>query len=137
MEITKNANCYTDNIFSELPQKYCDWINLLSKYGNIEEFLKIYKKSFSPLLAIIKYRQILMDRNCDNVSFIELNNCYKNKDINKLHNLLEKMFLEIITKEQLEFILQKIKEKENSLKELYYRHSEDKNARILSIILTL
>lgn len=112
------------------------WAELLCEAGNVKEFIAILDASKSELLAIMEYREILYRRNKE-ISFIELNTAYTNDQFDKLHILLERMFLEPITTKQFEFILNKIDSVRDGIEELYNRHVEDKGLRALSVALTL
>lgn len=114
-----------------------EWAKLLCKLGNIENFIEILCTSKSELLAIMKYRRLLHQQCKVKVSFIELNTTYVNNQFDKLHRLLEKMFLEPISDEQFEFILKKINNTENGIENLYNRHVEDKGLRILTVALII
>lgn len=122
-------------------QKYDDenykWIELLCRYGDRKEFIKIYCNNISIPLAIMEYRRKLRDKGYGNVSFIELDKAYANKKYNILHTLFEKLFLEPISQEDFDYIINKLDQTKNGLQKLYNRYLEDKNIRILSIILTL
>lgn len=122
-------------------QKYDDenykWIELLCRYGSRKEFIKIYCNNISIPLAIMEYRRKLRDKGYGNVSFIELDKAYANKKYNILHTLFEKLFLEPISQEDFDYIINKLDQTKNGLQKLYNRYLEDKNIRILSIILTL
>lgn len=113
------------------------WIKLLCEIGNFIDFQDIWYDSKSEILAIMKYRRLLRQQGKTEVSFIELNTAYENKNNNRLHSLLERMFLESITQGQLEFILEKIDNTENGLNKVYDKHTKKKEARILNVILTL
>ena len=133
---TRTAN--TDTLLELLlGQKELKWSQLLCHIGNIDEFIDIFHSSRSELLAIMKYRRILHQRGMAEVSFIEVNTAYTNKQFNKLHKLLEKMFLEPISDEQFEFILKKIDNREDGIENLYNRHVEDKGLRILTVALII
>jgi hypothetical protein len=113
------------------------WIGLLCKWGNREEFNKIVQHNINIPLAIMEYRENLRDNGRGNVSFLELNTAYINKQFKKLHKLFEVMFLEFIPNDHFDYILNKINNTENGLQKLYNIHLEDKGTRILSIALVL
>lgn len=117
--------------------KNSEWIELLCRYGNRNDFIKIYYNNISIPLAIMEYRRKLRDKGYGNVSFIELDKAYANKKYNILHTLFEKLFLEPISQEDFDYIINKLNQTKNGLQKLYNRYLEDKNIRILSIILTL
>lgn len=114
-----------------------EWIEMLCKYGNRKEFIKIYCNNISIPLAIMEYRRKLRNKGYGNISFVELDRAYTNKKYNILHTLFEKLFLEPISQEDFSYIIKKLNQTENGLQKLYSRYLEDKNIRILSIILTL
>lgn len=128
------------NVFLESLLKYSErieWIELLCEIGHVEEFIEILHTSKSELLAIMKHRRILYQQGKGKVSFLELNTAYTNKQFDKLHKLLEKMFLEPISDGQFKLIIDRINRKEYGLEKLYNKHMEDKGLRILSVVLTL
>lgn len=132
----KTAN--TDTLLELLLEhRELEWSQLLCHTGSIDEFISIFYNSKSDILAIMKYRRILHQRGVSIVSFIELNTAYTNNQFDKLHKLLEKMFLEPIAAGQFEFILSKINSVENGIERLYERHIQDKGLRVLSVALTL
>lgn len=117
--------------------KNIKWMSLLCKIGDINEFTDILSSSKSNALAIMKYRRILYQRGINNISFLEINTAYTNKQTDRLHKLLQEMFLEYISEGQFKFILDKINNKEGAIEKIYNRHLQDKGLRILTLILTL
>lgn len=120
---------------SEFKYKYAHY--LINKYDNREEFLNIYKNNKNIALAIMEYRQILRSKGYGNVSYDKLYEAYIKCDYNTLHSLLQEMFVEYITAEQFEFVLGKLKEKEDNLNMLYQKHIENRDRRLLNIAMTL
>lgn len=135
--LAESALTIRHQIEQEISQEYWDWAELLCKMGDIESFVYILQCSKSELLAIMKYRRILMREGKSKVSFIELDRAYSSKQYTRVHNLLEILFLEVVTKEWFEFIMDKIGNIEDGLMKLYDRHMEDNNLRILSVLQTL
>lgn len=116
------------------------WASLLMTYGSQLVFKSIRDYSKCVMLAIMKYRRVLRESCVGNVSLLELESAYKNKDIKELHKLLEYMFLEPISNENFKFIIDRIYRIDkigSGIERLYKRHLEDKNLRILSLIITL
>ena len=135
MQITKES---TDEM--QLYSYYShigNWKNYLCNLGSRLEYEQIAQKSKSAMFAIMKYRRLLRCRGLGNVSFIALNMAYTTKNYIKLHELLQELFLEVIGKKQFEYILNILDNTESGLEKLYDRHTQDKNLRILSIILIL
>ena len=135
--LAESALTIRDQIEQEISQEHWNWAELLCKMGDIESFMYILQCSKSELLAIMKYRRILMREGKSKISFIELDRAYSNKQYTRVHNLLEILFLEVVTKEWFEFIMDRINSIENGLMKLYDRHMEDNNLRILSVLQTL
>jgi len=130
-----NKVIITDDISNyELENK---WVSLLINYGSKEEFIKIYRENISIPLAIMSYRKQLKNKGIGDISYITLEQAYTKQHYNKLHKLLQELFLEYIPEEHFNFILEKLKQKENSLHILYEEYLKDKNKRILNIVLTL
>lgn len=113
------------------------WIELLCQHGNKKDFANIRYNSKCTTLAIMKYRRKLRECGYGNVSFIELNKAHSDKQYGKLHSLLEYMFLEPISLDWFEYAIDKIDNTVDGLNKLYNMHLQDKNVRILSIILVL
>lgn len=117
--------------------KNLEWMKLLCKIGDVNEFIDILSSSKSNVLAIMKYRRILYQRRINSISFLEINTAYTNKQTDRLHKLLQELFLEYISEGQFKFILDKINNKEGAIEKIYNRHLQDKGLRILTLILTL
>lgn len=113
------------------------WIDLLCKYGNREEFYFINSKNNSTRLAIMQYREMLRNRGYGNVCIEELKETYDNKQYVRLHKMLEDMFLEPINENSFKYIIDELHKKDNSIEELFSKHLQDKNRRILTLILIL
>ena len=122
--------------YLDLEESDRNWLKLLCSVGSSDEFDIINQGCKSTTLAIMKYRKVLRSRQTGE-SFLKINTAYVNKNQKELHKLLEYMFLEFIPVKQFGFILERINNKENGLLELYNRHTEDPDARILSLIITL
>lgn len=114
-----------------------EWIDLLCRYGSKEEFIDIFKETRNFTLAIMKYRKILYDRGFGNIPYMLLYQAYIQQNYNILHKLLQELFLEYIPKDQFQFILNKLKQRKENLAILYQKHLDNKQRRILNIILTL
>lgn len=138
-DLNVNGDTTTNNDFRThlRNDREINWIELLCDMGSINEFIGILDTSKSEILAIMKYRRLLRQQGKSDVSFIELNTAYVNKQHDKLHKLLEKMFIESISKPQFKFILSKIDNKDNGLQRLYDRHMEDKDLRVMTVALIL
>lgn len=113
------------------------WENLLIAYGSLDEYRVIIKYSKCVTLGIMRYRRVLRDRGVGNINLCELDKLLIDSEYKMLHSKLEYMFLEPISSEQFNFIINKISTISNGLEKLYNRHMEDKNLRILSAIITL
>lgn len=116
---------------------YKMWEKLLCVYGGGIEYHKVRLESKNAMFAIMRYRRLLRSRGLGNISFIALNTAYTQRDYIKLHNLLQELFLELITKEQFEYVLREIDKTENNMTKLYEKHMQNKNARILNRVLLL
>ena len=114
-----------------------DWVKLLYELGDLEELMDILNISKSDILGIMKYRRLLHRQGKYKISFIELNTAYSNNQLNKVHTLFERMFLEPITDSQLDFITKRINKKDGGLEVLYTNHMLNKERRILNVALTL
>ena len=58
--LAESALTIRDQIEQEISQEHWNWAELLCKMGDIESFMYILQCSKSELLAIMKYRRILM-----------------------------------------------------------------------------
>ena len=114
-----------------------EWINFLCNYGNRLEYQQIASKSKNAMFAIMEYRRLLRGRDLGNIPLIALNTAYIQINYNRLRNLLQELFLEIISEEQFNFILEKLNSIEDGIKKLYDRHMQDRNKRILNVVLIL
>lgn len=114
-----------------------EWINFLCNYGNRLEYQQIASKSKNDMFAIMEYRRLLRGRDLGNIPLIALNTAYIQINYNRLRNLLQELFLEIISEEQFNFILEKLNSIEDGIKKLYDRHMQDRNKRILNVVLIL
>lgn len=117
--------------------KYFDWVDLLCSIGNIDEFKEVSEYSKSEMLAIMKYRKILHKDGKSNVSYIALDTAYKDQGFDKLHKLLEVLFLEHISNEQFDYIIKRLNGTENGLDKIYKLHTQNENARILNVMLKM
>lgn len=134
----ENGVCQrVQNIIINKTKQEKEWIELLSKYGSLQEFEKINNNSVSISMAIMKYRRILRNRDIGAILFSEINAAYLNNEYKKVHGLLEYMFLEPIAQNQFDFILNKINTKDDGMGRLHKEHLKNKNKRVLSIVLTL
>lgn len=113
-----------------------DWIKLLCSFGDTEEYQGIRDKSKSDVFAIMKYRKVLRHK-LGSIPLSKLQKAYVKNDNYQLHKLLEQLYLEPIAKEQYTFILDKIYNKENVIENLYERHLQNPNERIMTSILTI
>lgn len=113
------------------------WIEYLCSCGSRDEYQKIAEESKGAVFAIMKYRRILRSEGLGNVSFEAINTAHTQKDYIKLHRLLQELFLEPLSNVQFEFVVEKLDRIQDSLTKLYNRHMQDRNVRILSIVLTL
>ena len=112
-----------------------EWINLLLQNGgNMEELEAIQGDSKTELFGLCKYKKILRERGGGNVGLAEIETSYNNNDINKLHKLLNEMFLEYYTKSEIDNLLVLMKETRTSISEIYDRHIEFPEDTILSHI---
>ncbi len=113
------------------------WIDLLLENGgNEKEFKEICKNSRNLLFALCKYKKILRQRGNGQVSFIEIKNSYNNKNIEKLHNLLNKLFLEYYTRDEVDNFLDLMNKTDTSIEDVYNKHLENPE-NILFSTLTL
>lgn len=118
-------------------QEDVEWLKLLCRHGSNVDLLKIVSKQECIKLSIMEFRRLIHQQKLVNVSLIELNTAYINKDYAKVHNYLEMLFLEIITKFQFDYIMKKVDSIEHGIIKLYNRHNENVDRRILTITLTL
>ncbi|HHV25976.1 MAG TPA: hypothetical protein GXX63_02130 [Tissierellia bacterium] len=120
------------------------WIKILTegKMEKEEEFKEINNNAITTPLAIMEYRQKLMNegrgQDFTREEIIALNNL----DINVMQKILEEMFLEPIPKSHIEYFYESAtkrgyKDVKEALTELYDRHQIDKNNRFLTIALTI
>lgn len=116
--------------------QYTEWEDLLCRIGDKDSFMKILQNSKSKVFALMCYRKILHNQNKSIVSFTKINEAYKRNEFNILHDLLEKMFLEHISDPQFQIILKRIKTKDE-LRKMYRLHTQNKNARILNVVIRL
>lgn len=117
--------------------KDVEWAKLLCDIGDIDDFNNILKTSESGVLAIMKYRRMLSEDRAAYVSFIEINKCYTSQRYDKLHKLLEQLFIEPITDAQMNFILKKLNSKGNGLQKLYDKHTQNTNLRVMSVVMRI
>lgn len=73
------------------------WAQLLCNFGNTKDFVTTYNCSASSELAIMKYRRYLHKENIAIVNKIDIYDLFNKKEDIKLHNLLQNLFLEVIT----------------------------------------
>lgn len=110
-----------------------NWINLLLQNGgNMDELKAIQVDSKTELFGLCKYKKLLRERGGGNVRLAEIETVYNHGDINKLHKLLNEMFLEYYTKSEIDNLLKLVEKTGTSIKEIYNRHIEDPEATILS-----
>ena len=139
LENVKAGQLNTESVILELykDNQYLNWVKLLCRQGgDLNIFLNIIQDSKSLALAIMEYRKILRHQGKANVSFIELNKSYESKQYDRLHNLLEVLFLESIAREQFLFIIDRINKKEG-LTEIYTKHKKNVDERIMYVVLTM
>jgi len=121
---------------SGLSQQWTSYLINNSEHRQVE-YGEIQKNSKTSMLAIMGYRRVLKNRGVGNISFIQLNTAYIDKDYKLLHNLLQQLFLEIINDGKFKIVLDKIGKKEDGLLILYNNHRNDTGLRILNIAMTL
>ena len=120
------------------------WIEILTegKKEKEKEFKDINNNAITTPLAIMEYRQKLMNegrgQDFTREEIIALNNL----DINVMQKILEEMFLEPIPENHIEYFYESAtkrgyKDMKEALAELYDRHQIDKNSRFLTIALTI
>lgn len=131
MELVKQYNAIKDRDYEY------NWIGLLTQHGNKAEFIDIFKQTRNVTLSIMKYRNILFNRGYGNMPYKILHQVYIQQNYNMLHHLLQELFLEYITDDQFQFILDKLQQHKDNLYYLYQKHMNNKQRRILNIILTL
>ena len=111
------------------------WIDFLCSYGSRLEYIEIEKQSKGAMFAIMEYRRLLRSRGLGNIPFITLNTAHVKKDYIKLHTLLQELFLEAISENQFQYILEQIDNVNDGVEKLYDRHMQDKNKRILNRVM--
>lgn len=139
LENTKTGEMFAEtmilSIFKDNPN--LNWAKLLCKNGEcLDEFLDILLNTESLMASIMKYRRKVRQQGQSSVSIIELNNAYEKKQHNKLHSLLEVLFLEPIAEDQFTFIINRINTKEKLYK-LYMKHNENVNTRVMYVVMTI
>ena len=118
-------------------KKLIPWCSLLCYEGDSKDFLDILSIAKSEMLAVMKYRRSLMNGRKKPITCIELVKLHTSGELGELHKSLEKLFLEVIVEEHLEFILNKIDNSENGLQNMYDRHIDNNSLRIMSIALVI
>lgn len=118
-------------------ERHQQWMEFLCNYGNRLECQQIESKSKGAVFAIMEYRRLLKNRGFGNIPFIALNTAYTQKDYSRLHSLLQELFLEPISKEQFNYILDRVNGSEDGIIKLYNKHIEDTDKRVLNVILIM
>lgn len=132
----KNAEIIT-LISSDMDKYHENWVDFLCSKGNRHEYQQVEEKSKSAMFAIMTYRRLLRSRGLGNIPIITINTAHTQENYIKLHSLLQELFLEYITEDQFEYVLNELEQVENGIAKLYEKHLQDKNARILNRVLLL
>lgn len=118
-----------------------NWIDLLTENRSDKrvEFYCQTQDSISLSLAVMKYRRVLMNKGRgQDITLEEL----QNANSTELQELLQEMFLELVSEEDIKYFYESAtrrgyKNTTDAIEELYKRHKEDKDARFISIALTI
>ena len=136
MELLKEIDC---NMYEDMPECLVDELRVLTKGDrNVMQRLKEIhskqkgRKSFDVSVQLLK--EELRGQNRGNVSYISLEKAYKNKNYKVLINLLEELFLDEVTKYDIDVMYQYIIN-ENKLKELHML--AEKNERFIATVMSV
>lgn len=132
--LKSNPKIKLNELLKEMTSGEVKWVALLCKYGSEFELVDILNASKCVVFGIMKYRRILREKDIGTVSLIEINTAYTNNNLDRLHNLLQEMFLEPISGKQYGIIKSKLDKTQGGIEKLYKKHLEDKNLRVLSVV---
>ena len=111
---------------------------LIDRYKDYkEEIIDIYINSPSLPVAIARCRRMIQHKTNNKIPYELLYKSYTKHDYNTLHSLLQEVFIEYITTEQFQFVLDKLNGDSSNLYKLYQKHLENRDRRLLNVILTL
>ena len=100
--------------------------------GNTEEWQEIQRTSRTELFAICKYKKIIRSRVESYVTCHDIENAYNNNNITNLQSLLNNLFLEYHTEQEIDNLLKLMKETKTSITEIYQRHVKRPEMTILA-----
>lgn len=112
------------------------WADFLCSKGNIKDFLSIYNENVIPRpeLSIMKYRRYIHKNNTVIVRENDIYLSFKNKQPEKLHSLLQDLFLEVISEDDYILIQTCIGNNCNNLKLIYNTHNSNQGLKIRKVL---
>lgn len=126
---------------TNLSSKQMDWIAMLCKFDIKDEekanFLNIYNNSPSVEIAIMSYRRYLYLTYMRDISEEIIMDAYISHNYERLHCLLQELFLEPITKHDIKNILSLLDKNEQNLNVLYQAHLDNNNIRLKKALLII
>lgn len=99
------------------------WLELLLGGDNRQEFNHIKSESKTLLFALCKYKKILRQRSSrGTVPYTLIQSAYVERDINRIHTLLNELFLEYHTTNEISEFLELMEITNTTIEEIYNRH---------------
>ncbi len=115
--------------------KQQEWINLLIENGGTDaELQEINKNSKNLLFTLCKYKKILRQRGNGYVSFVRIKKCYEDKNVEELHKLLNQLFLEYYTRDEIENFLELMNKTNTNIEDVYNKHLENPEYNLFSTL---